>query len=283
MTRLAFVGVAVTAALALSAPAAAAADPLQVQTSISPSFPVFGDAVTARVDVVVDRNKVDPKSVQVDGSFGQWQQEGNALTSTASSGPTVKRSWRYKLSCLDPTCLPGAEPLAVQFPPATVTARSAAGGPLTTQGEWPPFSVTARIRPPSASHAPFELDTALPAATYRVSPSSLALALYAFAALLAVAGVALIAPELARRQRHRRAAGDDRSPLARALAYVREAQGRPTEDRRRAVGLLARTLRKEGNGLDAEASSVAWSESEPSPPRMEELARAVEANHSEGA
>jgi hypothetical protein len=170
----------------------------------------------------------------------------------------------------------------VHFTSATVTARTRGGQPLTARGEWPEFSVAARIPPATARNTPFERQTAAPAATYRVNPSSLALALDVFAGLLVVVGIALVAPEISGRSRARRPVGDNRSPLARALAYVREAQGRRTEDRRRAVGLLARTLRREGNGLDAVASSVAWSANEPSPARMEELARAIEAERREG-
>jgi hypothetical protein len=275
------VGAAVTAALALAAPAFAA-NPLRVETSISPSFPLFADAVTARVDVFVDPDKVDPRSVRVQESFGPWRQEGDSVTSTATAGSSAIHSSSFTLTCLDAVCLPGAEPRAVHLPAAMVTARSRGGAPLTARGEWPEFLVDARIPPPSAPNTPFELQTALPATTYRVNPSSLALALDVFAGLLVVVGIALVAPEIfGRRRRARRPAGDDRSPLARALAYVREAQVRRTDDRRRAVGLLARTLGREGNGLDAVASSVAWSANEPSPARMEELARAVEAERRE--
>jgi hypothetical protein len=279
--RLTLVGAAVAAALALAAPAFAAG-PLRVETSISPSFPLFADAITARVDVFVDRNKVDPRSVRVEESFGPWRQEGDAVTSMATTGSSAIHSSRFTLTCLDPVCLPGTDPRSVHFPSATVTARSRGGAPLTARGEWPEFSVAARIPPASALNTPFELQTALPAATYRVDPSWLALALDVFAALLAVVAIALIVSGVTGRQRARREVGDDRSPLARALAYVREAQGRRTDDRRRAVGLLARTLGREGDGLDAFASRVAWSADEPSPARMEELARAVEVDRLEG-
>ena len=280
-TRLTLVVAAVTAALAFAAPALAA-PPLRVETSISPTHPSFADAVTARVDVIVDRDKVKPGSVRVVGSFGSWRQEGDTQTTTASSGSIAIDSWRFTLTCLDPACLPGSEPRVVHLPSAAVTASSRDGVPLTAKGEWPEFKVSARIPPASAPNTPFELDTALPATTYRVSPTSSALALDAFAALLAVLGIALVVPEIAR-QRARKPAGDDRSPLARALAYVREAQNRRTDDRRRAVGLLARTLGREGDGLDAVASRVAWSANEPSAARLEELAREVEDSRKERA
>jgi hypothetical protein len=264
------------AALALGAPAFAA-PPLAVETSVSPPWPSFADTITAEVAVVVDRGKVDPRSVRVEASFGHWHQEGDARASSGDAGPLTIRTWRFTLTCLDPVCLPGREPLLVQLPPAAVTARTLGGAPLTGRGAWPEFSVTGRIPPASAPKTPFQLQTALPAATYRVSPTWLALALDALAALAALAGIALAAFEIARRQRAQRAPVDNRSPLARALAYVREAQGRRTADRRRAAGLLARTLGRDSGGLDAVASRVAWSAEAPSPATLEELARSVEA------
>jgi hypothetical protein len=269
-------GAVSAAALALGSPAFAA-PPLKVETSVAPSWPSFADPITAEVTIVVDRRKIDPRSVRVEASFGPWHQESETRISSGNAGQLAIRTWRFTLTCLDPVCLPGTEPLQVRLPPAAATATTLRGEPLTGRGAWPEFWVTGRVPPASASKTPFELQTALPPASYRASPTGLALALDALAALAAVAGIALVAFEVARRQRAQRAPADNRSPLARALAYVREAQGRRTDDRRRAAGLLARTLGRDSGGLDAAASRVAWSAEEPSPARLEELARSVEA------
>lgn len=268
---------AVATALALVVPAAAA-PVLKVKTSIDPTSPSFADTVTARVDVVVDNSEVDPRSLRIDAPFGQWKQEGDTQTSAGSVGSRSFRTWRFRLSCLELSCLPGKEPLAVQLPPAAVTARSAAGSTLTARAVWPEFSVRPRVSPEVADKTPFEQDRALPAPTYRVNPTAFALGLNAFAGLLAVLAVGLLAAEHLRRRYARREAIDNRPPLSRALAYVRESKRRPPQDRRRAVGLLSRTLGREGNELDAAASRVAWSSDEPSPDRLEELARSVEAD-----
>jgi hypothetical protein len=62
----------------------------------------------------------------------------------------------------------------------------------------------------------------------------------------------------------------------RALALVRESQHRDVDDRRRAASLLARTLSGESNGLRSTAAELAWSPSDPTPVRLEELVQAVE-------
>jgi hypothetical protein len=69
-------------------------------------------------------------------------------------------------------------------------------------------------------------------------------------------------------------------PVARALGLVRESKSRPIEDRRSAVGLLARTLADDPDlSLSDTAARVAWSSREPQPDRLEELAEMVEKAH----
>ena len=68
------------------------------------------------------------------------------------------------------------------------------------------------------------------------------------------------------------------SPLEAAIAYTREAADRadPT-DRRKAIGLLARTLAAEGHdSLAASTTTVAWSDTPPSPASARTLADEAE-------
>jgi hypothetical protein len=61
------------------------------------------------------------------------------------------------------------------------------------------------------------------------------------------------------------------------LALVRAARSRPPPDRRRALGLLSRTLRRQGEAQVArDAADLAWSEPDPDADRMETLAERVE-------
>jgi hypothetical protein len=107
-----------------------------------------------------------------------------------------------------------------------------------------------------------------------VEPTALAYGLDAGALLLVALAVLIVVRQVFRR---RRARTRELPPLARALAFVRQAKERPVEDRRRAAGLLARTLAAEHEDpLSAAASNVAWSAGEPAPTGLEDLARSVE-------
>jgi hypothetical protein len=75
------------------------------------------------------------------------------------------------------------------------------------------------------------------------------------------------------------------TPLEAALAYTRDAAGRPDPaDRRKALELLATTLEDEGApALAGSAEDAAWSEEPPSPDRARELADEVEASTRNGS
>jgi hypothetical protein len=99
--------------------------------------------------------------------------------------------------------------------------------------------------------------------------------LVAAAAVLVLAAMLLVIP-LAR---PRRARGPARSmdPLERALALVEQARTRPPADRRRALGLLARALRRVGATATGQAAAdLAWSEPEPDAARMTLLVERIE-------
>ena len=90
------------------------------------------------------------------------------------------------------------------------------------------------------------------------------------ASAVAAAGFGLWLRLTASRRRKR-----ELRPLELALALVREAKAREPDDRRRAVGLLARTLAPSDRSVPS-ASELAWSAGEPSPSGLEELAETIE-------
>lgn len=270
------------AALAVGVAPAVAATPFRVTTAVSPRFIYFADTVTARVTVIADRRQVDPASLRVSPAFGDWDQVAPTRTASTSAGPFVRRSWSYDIACLQTTCLPDRSAMTVHLPRVTVSAKRADGTQIVVGQAWPALSVAPRFRPAAAGATPaFDLDRRLPAATYRADPTRLAFGLDVAAALLAVLAAWIVVREILRR---RTARSHEVSPLARALSVVRQAKTRPTDDRRRAAGLLSRTLAADGNddeSLSTVASRVAWSAGEPVPDRLEELARMVENAHEE--
>jgi hypothetical protein len=110
-------------------------------------------------------------------------------------------------------------------------------------------------------------------ATYRIAPNTLVLLLAALAAALAAAGVAFAVRQVAAVRRLPKP--DTRSVLERALALVRDAESQPVEDRRRAVGFLARVLHRRNEQLARAADDLAWSEPTPAPDELAALADRV--------
>jgi hypothetical protein len=127
----------------------------------------------------------------------------------------------------------------------------------------------------------FILQSKVPPPSYRLDPSALSDALDITGFLIIALALGACARLFARRWVRRDPAVENRVPLARALALVRVALTREPADRRRAVGLLARTLPTEDTNLSSIAVEVAWSQPEPSPSRIEELLRVVEAEYEE--
>jgi hypothetical protein len=177
-------------------------------------------------------------------------------------------------------CLPGSAPRTVRFPPAKV--RAAAGTRVTTaRAAWPKLVVSSRLdTAATASGTPrFVGPSGLPRAKYAVAPRALADALTVAAALLAAAAMLLLAREAARyRDRRRHGAAARRTPLEVALAYAREAAGRPVAaDRRKALGFLAEVLDERGDSsLAASADAVAWAEEPPGGRQVLALADEIE-------
>jgi hypothetical protein len=277
MRRFAIVG-AIVGMLALAS-SASGAGPLTVETSVSPAWLYFADTVTAQVDVRFDRRRVEASSIQVNPSFGIWRELEPARSSSAEGGTIARRTWWFTISCLAFACVPrGTTVQLFQLPPVTVAAKTLDGSSLQASGAWPDLNVAGRFLPPELANVrpALRLQARAPAATYRLNPTSLALMLDVIGAVVIALAVGLGGLGVARSWAARHPTVDNRPPLVRALALVRQAQGRAPEDRRRAVGLLARTLPEEGSGLTVAASEVAWSMPEPSPGRLEELARSVE-------
>jgi hypothetical protein len=274
---------AVVTVLAVGVAPVLAAPPLRVTTSVSDRFLFFADKITARVTVVTDRRVADPASIRVTENFGDWDQLASTRTTSTLAGPYTLRSWFFDIACLQTTCLPNRKPLVARLPSVTVLVKRHDGSTVAVRHSWPTVELAPRFGPaPKGAIPVFVLDHELPAATYRVGPTPLAFGLDALAALLAAFGLWLVIREVLRRRQPR--AARELPPLARALIVLRQAKARPIDDRRRAAGLLARTLETARDpDLSVTASRVAWAAPEPAPDRLEELAQRVEAAHQEGS
>jgi hypothetical protein len=257
----------------------APAQPLAAKTLLDPRPAFFGDVVTAEVDVIADTARVRPGSVRVVASFDPYVQSGPAAVSTARVGRRETLRYVYAVQCVSDACVPIGKPLAVRFPRAHVSA-TVSGRPASVTATWPATSIVSRLGKGDTSATPhFRRNRVLPAPAYGVSPRLLADLLTAAAGLIAAIALALAGFELVRLLERRRRRGlVQLTPLEAALAYTRDAARRPDPaDRRKALGLLARILEREGaGGLADRTGDVAWSEPAPSPERAIELAEEVE-------
>jgi hypothetical protein len=247
---------------------ASAAAPLHVVTSFSPASTVlYGDPVTARVEVDYDPATVDPATIRVSPTFTPY---------VVTSSPVVARPRRgvltvsFPLLCVTEGCLPtnGSRRLALR--PVTVSA-SSGSSPVRATAVWPALQVRSRLTASDLSgKVVFRVPARPPAPGYRVAPGKLAALLIAAAVVCGLAGLLLVLRGLTR---HRRGASSrTRSRLELAIAYVRDSTGRSPADRRRALSLLSEAMENGEGDLAAMAAETAWAEAPPTPPAAASLA-----------
>jgi hypothetical protein len=255
------------------------AQPLAVGTTLEPKPAFYGDLLTAGVDVVVDSEEVSAESVEVKPSFDPYVATGPPTVTTAGVGRQETLRYRYSIQCVSEECLPTkSKPYALDALAVTVTA-NAGTERLAVKARWPTTFIASRLTAKDAATERFRWPKSVPTPTYAVSPGSLATWLTIAAGLLALGALALIGFEVVRSvDRRRQRDLVVLTPLEAALAYTRDAARRPDPaDRRKALGLLAKTLDEEGApALAGTAGDVAWSEEPPSPDRAIELADEVE-------
>jgi len=283
------------AALMLAVPAHAHAAGAQARdvvarVRLAPQSVLFGDVVTATVDVVVDRTRVDPRDVEVRTTLLPYRQLGRVLRSRTDVGNLTELRTTTRLDCLEERCARPAARLRIRFPPALVFYRPRSGGPLRRVNiRWPPVVVDSRLDTQAVAQskllafgAPWRADVAtMPRVGYRVDPAVLEWGLLAIGVLLFGGGAGLVAVGLGRggalsRVLARRTPA--LPPLEHALAQVELARRDGSAARRRALELLARELRKTGaDELALDARELAWAEPSPDDGLTAELAGRVRA------
>jgi hypothetical protein len=254
---------------------------IEARTDLSPRTVLFGDTVTALVEVTLDPNRVDPDSVRVEADFAPWKRVATPERSRSDDGAKTSLRFSYVLRCLGNRCITNDEDLVIldkaiqAFGRARVTyallGGAAGGGRGSLQAPWPRLLVGARFSARDAqavgsSSGGWRADLdSMPAVTYRMSPGPLSAMLLVGGALVASAGGVF-----AYRLRPRRTASTIPeagppepvlAPLERALALL-EATERVdgAADQRRALELVADALAERGNPKLASTSrALAWS------------------------
>jgi len=289
-----------------SEPATAQAGPISATGALEPRIVLFGDTLTATVDVVVDRTVIDPDSVEMAWSHEPWTAVGRPSVERRDSGSTTSLRTAYVLRCLTVQCVPAREKETVEFEPASVSYAATVGNDtsrLAVEVPWQPLLVHTRISglesgQRDALAAPWRADlVSLPAVSYRVSPW-LAIALLALAGGLLLAAGAVIAyralPEREPPPEPEPPPPPVVSPLEQALALLEgTAATNGAQARRRALELVAEALERWGDDdLAQTARTLAWSEASPEGEETKELAarlrreleieRELEAERSDG-
>jgi hypothetical protein len=276
-----------------------------VRGEITPSVHLFGEPVVARVDVILNRAKVNPADVHLRTNFEPYEPVGDTAEERRDIGDFTVIRYTTTLSCLNERCiprtaagettvsqLPGLPPflpgqqrdekVKFEFPHALLIAPAEGKDRMLGRVVWSPLRSLSRINWDDSSVVgqgfPFVATvTPLPEPDYRISPTVLGLALL----VLGVALLTLPTGLLVARGRRRRAAsqveaGPALSPLERALRVVEWASRRPSVDERReALEALAFELGNEDAPTADRARRQGWSPPTPEPEQMTELVTSI--------
>lgn len=255
------------------------------QAKLDPTVHVFAEPVKATVEVVVDRDQLDPDRVRVDTRFLPYDVKAER-TSRENRGDLTVLRYEYVLRCLRIACIPDilqsaageaesgrGERRAMRLRPARVLYEEESGKKrYLTTAAWPEVVSVSRLKEsdvPEFGEFVFKTSvTPLPEPDYRISPTLLAAGLLAAALALLTLPAALIV-RWHRRRRPEPVLSDEPvvSPLERALRLVEWTEGREdVTERREALEVLAVELEAaESPDLARSARALAWPATSPSP------------------
>lgn len=259
--------------------------------TLDPTVHVFAEPVTAAVEVVVDRDQVDPDRVRIETEFLPYDVKAER-ESREDRGRLVVLRREFVLRCLRLDCIPEVLPSAageaetgrgerraIRLPAARVLYEDDQGKTRTLQkAAWPEVVSVSRLKQsdvPQFDRFIFKVGvTPLAEPDYRISPTVLGLGLLAAAlALLALPAVLLVRWLRARRPAPVVAVEAELTPLEQALRLVEWANARADgAERREALEHLAVELEAdERTELARSARTLAWSPASPAPEKAERL------------
>jgi hypothetical protein len=259
---------------AVPRPLPAPARALTIHASFAPAAAGFGDTVTARIEVIVDRSVVRPETVRTVYALAPLTLLATPVEHRVTQGDTTIVSTVVKAACLTDPCVAGRGRTVPSVAPVRADATRRDGGRVSESAAWTRLEIDSRVGAAdlAAARPPFRVEVAPPTPTYRIAPRTFALLLDLTAVLLVGAGLALVAAALGRREK----AGATPDALRRALALARAARARPVPDRRSALGLVARLIASRDRRLARSADDLAWSRPAPTPERLTDLLDDVE-------
>jgi hypothetical protein len=248
-------------------------DPMTVRQSLSPETTLFGDAISAEIDVYTSDMRIDAGSVRVRTDFRPYRVVATQVDRSGQGQVTLLRT-RITLHCLTVDCvIPRDGGRVFRFAPVTISYRRGAEE-LRAVDPWEPVQVYSRLttQRPGLVDAPPTLDMQA-----RVSPTLVRIALMVVAAVLLLAGGWLVASSLWPRFFYSRRRWRRLTPLERALAQLDAAAQVEDEDlRRRVLDQLADRLGEaELASLEQRSRTLAWRETAPEPETLALLGEQV--------
>ena len=112
---------------------------LAVATSIAPRTAAFGDPVTARLRILVDRSRIDPASIRVLMGFEPWQHR--TTIDRLDVGDITALTYTSHLQCLTFACVTFEREYRLGFQPARISS----GRGRVSEAQWPSLSVATRM------------------------------------------------------------------------------------------------------------------------------------------
>ena len=266
--------------------------------ALTPTAHLFAEPVQARVDVVVDRRRLDPGRVELRLDVLPYRIiDGGIRKSRSDFSSFTRLRYELTLRCLTIRCVPSrlqsvlgaqegrGERRTFRFKPARVVYDDPKTGTIRQLRRvwWPPLDSISGLSATSTGvpaigaspGAEFRSTVAPPLEpSYRLPPALLATGFFTGAALLLAFPALLLAREV-RRRRPQSAAEQELPPVERALLVVEWAVARGrSEERREALEALAFELDATGNESDARATrELAWSPEEPADDRVSSLVK----------
>ena len=255
---------------------------IEATATLEPRITLFGDMIGARVDVLLDRRRVDPASVRIGTEFLPWEIVGQPTRVRRDSGSITHLRTTFALRCTGSPCAPSNQSSALEFNGARVSYAAPGAAPgdrAAIRARWPVLLVYSRFAAANLDGAtggsgdnPWRADfLTFPAASYRLSPGVVLPALLVLAGLFAAAGILLALVAIPRRRKEPELEPEPEpepviilTPLEQALELLEDA-GRAdgTDDRRRALELVTEVLDLDHPELARAARTLAWSEDDP--------------------
>jgi hypothetical protein len=259
-------------------------DPITVKRSLSTSAALFGDPVEAEVDVYSDDARIAARSVRVSTSFEPYRVTATRVDRRHQGDVSLLRT-RISLECLSQACLPPrGKARVLRFPPFAVAYRNG-GREQRVLVPWEPLQVSSRLPADTKARVGIVDSAPLLESRFERSPQTLRAVFLLAAAVLGLAGAALVVTAfwpssyLAQRRQRRL------SPLERSLQQVEAAaEGDDEAARRRTLDDLATHLGEiPSPSLEIRTRALAWGQGPPDPEELTHLAEQVRATLNGGA